>query len=393
MYILMIAHIGETLGHLVRGLTIADQLTARGVQVEFVASNKAEWLLKTWKPSYIHHKLRWRFSHNSCDPDRPSSSFLSHVLESNSDVLELLKNLGPDLIVGLPGIFTTQAARHLGIPHVSILHGPYLSPIVSLRQPTITESAVLKFARKIFRGGCVDSIYAHLSQVLGVPELTYDTYLQTETIFVPQPGLPLPDLPNIHQVRFIRASFGPLFHSRQVDLRDACYVTFGSGNPCDITRIVKLARALFPWVLVSTGRLQLQKIPKGVITKRFVASSSLTGRVASVISHGGIGTVGTFAEYGTPQLIIPTELDQATMAVHAARLGIAKHCGLNSWVERPRLGRHLPDLDEEEFVYLLHTLRSTSIDSGEIVSAGASDIASTLVHISSTKEYLALHPQ
>lgn len=392
MNILMISHIGETFGHLVRGLAIADELTAQGVHVEFAASYEADWLLSTWKHPYIHHKLRWQFSHNSCDPDRPPSTFLNHVLESNSAVLKLVKNLNPDLIVGLPGIFTTQAARHLGIPHVSILHGPYLSPIVSLKEATKTESAVIEFARKIFCGGCVDSIYSHLSQVLGVPKLRYEEYLRSETVFVPQPGILLPDLPNIHQVRFIRASFGPQFHFQEADLKKACYITFGSGNPCDISRIVQLAREVFPLVIISTGRTQLKNAPKGVVAKPFIASSSLAGRVAAVISHGGIGTVGTFAEQKTPQLIIPTELDQATMAVHAARLGIAKHCGLNAWVTRLHLGRHLPNFNEEEFINLLHTMRSAApAGMGEILSLGASDIASALVRISTKEEQLALH--
>ena len=382
----MIAHIGETFGHLVRGLAIADELTNRGIQIDFAASSEAEWLLKTWKYTYTHHKLRWQFSHNSCDPDKPSSSFLNRVLESNLDVLELLKNTNPDLILGLPGVTTSQVARFLGIPHVSILHGPYLSPIVFLKEATTAESVVLEFARKIFYGGCVDIGFSHLSQVLGLPELTYEEYLRTETIFVPQPGLCLSKRSNIHQVNFIRASIGSFLDGEEIDLSQACYITFGSGNPCNIRRIVQLTRKVFPWVIVSTGRTPLQDIPNQVVTKPFIASSSLVGRVAAVISHGGIGTVGTFAEYGTPQLIVPTELDQATMAVHAARLGIAMHYGLDSWAERPKIGRYLPEISEGQYVSLLHRLHSTQMNSEKIVSSGASDIASALV-----EELVTLH--
>jgi UDP:flavonoid glycosyltransferase YjiC (YdhE family) len=379
MRILMIAHIGETLGHLVRGLAIADELTAQGVVVEFAASDKGEWLLKTWKHPYVHHRVRWNWSHNSCDPDRPSPSYLSHVSESVSDVLELLDNVRPDLVIGLPGIFTTQAARHLMIPHVSVLHGPYLVPLLQLKELTPTESAVLQFANKIFTGGCVDTIYSHLSNVHGMPELSYETYLQTETIFVPQPELRLPHLPNIHQVRFIRASFGPPVDLKKANLAETCYVTFGSGNPCDITRIIELAHHVFPFVVVSTGRTRLGIIRDGVIAESFIASSSLAGRVAAVISHGGIGTVGTFAEHRTPQLIIPTELDQATMAVLAAQSDLAVHCGLYSWATHPRLGRRMPEFCDEELLSLLEALRSRPLIFRDVVSSGASDIAYTLV--------------
>lgn len=391
MRILMIAHIGETLGHLVRGLAIADELTALDIEVEFAASYKAEGLLKTWKNTYTHHKLGWRFSHNSCDPNIPPSSFLNRVLEANKDILRLLDNLRPDLVVGLPGIFTTQVLRHLEIPHVSILHGPYLSPIVALEEPTPTESVVLEFAKKIFCGGCVNNIFSYLSKAIKLPELTYEEYLQIEKIFVPQPGLRLPNLSNIQQVHFIRASFGPPLGPQGADLEKACYITFGSGNPCNISRVIQLAHTVFPRVIVSTGHTRLHGIPKGVTTRSFIASSSLAGRVGAVISHGGIGTVGTFAEYGTPQLIIPTELDQATMAVHAARLGIACHCGLDSWAKEPRLGRHLPAFSEEAFIALLHTLHSMPMHPSGIVSSGASDIASALICASTPKEHAALH--
>jgi len=119
---------------------------------------------------------------------------------------------------------------------------------------------------------------------------------------------------------------------------------------------------------------------KEELAKPFIASSSLAGQVAAVISHGGIGTVGTFAEHGTPQLIIPTELDQATMAVHAARLGLAMHCGLDSWARRGKLGRQLPEFSEAEFVSLLYIFRSTRKSSAKFVSSGASDILPALMN-------------
>jgi len=234
---------------------------------------------------------------------------------------------------------------------------------------------VLSFGRRIACGGSFDSILSHLSTRLGLPKLTYNEYLRTEPIFVPQPGLPLPDFDNLYQVGFIRASLGPPFDETHVNLDRACYITFGSGNPCDVTRIVQVARSVFPWVIVSTSATPLRQIPSQVIARPFIASSSLAGRVTTVVSHGGIGTVGTFAEHRTPQLIIPTEIDQATMAVHANRLGIARHCGLDAWARRPRLGRHLPEFDDKELLSTLEALQSGPMGPGNIVCSGASEIA------------------
>lgn len=377
--ILMVAHIGETLGHLVRGLAIADELTALGVSPEIAASSNARWALQTWSRSYTHHVISWAWSHNAVNVDKPTSAYLSNVIESNRQVLDLLETERPSLVVGLPGVFTTQAARYLGIPHASILHGPYLTPIIELDHPTTTESAVIEFARRIACGGTFDLILSHLSKQLSLPKLSYEEYLANEPIFVPQPGLPIPNLDNLYQAGFIRASLGPPFDDAHVNFDQACYITFGSGNPCDITRIVEMARSVFPWVIVSTSATPLRHIPSGVIERPFIASSALAGRVAAVVSHGGIGTVGTFAEHRTPQLIIPTEIDQAIMAIHACRLGIARQCGLDAWAKSLRLGRHLPEFDDEELLSTLKALQSGPMGPENIISSGASEVARGLL--------------
>ncbi len=379
MYILMIAHIGETLGHLVRGLAIADALAELGIEVGIATSMIGNELLSKWERSYKHHQISWTFSHNSINT---SSAYINHVIESYVDVLNLLKkNRRPDLIVGLPGIFTAQVARHLNIPHVSVLHGPYLSPIVELPDQTALESTVINFVSKLFCDGPVDIIYSHLAHKFGLNKLTYREYLHTEPILVPQPGLPLSQYQNIRQVGFIRASFGPPLDFNGIDIERACHITFGSGNPCDISRIIQLTSMVYPLVIVATGLTPLSNVPKNVIKRPFIASSSLAGRVPTVISHGGIGTVGTFAEYGTSQLIIPTEPDQATMAIHGARLGITDHCGLESWATNPELGRHIPPFSDEEFFESLVRVNHRSRKPVSFRSSGSRDIASIISHM------------
>ncbi|HEY7875319.1 MAG TPA: hypothetical protein VIG64_09375, partial [Actinomycetota bacterium] len=88
----------------------------------------------------------------------------------------------------------------------------------------------------------------------------------------------------------------------------------------------------------------------GVFTAPLIASSSLAGRVELVITHGGIGTVGTFAAGGTPLLIVPTEIDQATMAIHAERAGLGCAYGMERWLRSPSLGRRLPSIDPDRLV-------------------------------------------
>jgi len=381
MNVLIITHTGETLGHLIRGLAIADELKIHGAKVEFAVSmNKARWLLNSRKPTYEYHDLNWQFSHNSCDKYKPPFSFLERVIETNFGIKEIIQKVSPDIILSMPGIVTTQIAKSFGIPHIAIMHGPYLSPIVNLNNPTSVESSILDFTKQVFYGGCVDKIFLYLSNKLNLPKLTYEEFLHTENIIVPQPGLPLPNLPNIHQVNFISASIGKEYIFNDINLKDACYITFGSGNPVDFSRIVQLTCEVFPSVIINTGFIEIKNISEQVISKPFISNSSLAGQIALVISHGGIGTVGTFAEYKTSQIIIPTEVDQATMAIHAYRLGIANHCGLESKVKNLRLGRSLPSFTDEEFMNLLKNYKDQSMNIKKIESTGAKDIASLIIN-------------
>lgn len=380
MRVLIITHIGETLGHLIRGLAIADELNSRGVTVEFAASEKAKRLFQRGPTEYKHHQLSWKWSHNSCDPSMPSVPFLQRVADSVGGILDLLRRSRPDFIISMPGFATTQAARRIGIPHVSVNHGPYVSPILRLKDPNPIESAVIEYTKNICNGP-VNTIFSMLSRKFNLPRLDYETYLRTETIFVPQPGLDLPDLPNLHQTSFIRASLGPSLEPEPDHLNEACHITFGTGNSCDLTRVVELASKVFPLLVVSTGNLEINISRPNVIMRPFIASSSVAGRVATVISHGGTGTVGTFAEFGTPHLIIPTELDQANMAVHASRLGIAQFCGLRSLAERNMLGRRMPEFSDDEFIGALQSLRDQRQNFIGRASSGALEIADSLLNM------------
>lgn len=376
MRALFVVHIGETIGHLVRALAIADELYQRGVKVEVACSDSGKWLLDSWHVKYKHYSIVWPFSHNSMTNGIPSKSMCNKVLRANKQIIQLLKKEQPDVVIGCPGIFSVQASRSLGIKHISILHGPYLTPVIALDNQPPIESSVLSFTKSCF-DNCVNHIYKHLSQSLKLVCLTYDEYLRSETIFIPQLFLPLPQLPNFNVVPFIRASFGPPIYDDGIDLENACYITFGSGNPCNIEPIVRTAEAMFSRVIVSCGFTDLQPSKSTTVCQSFIASSSLAGRVSAVINHGGIGTVGTFAEFGTPQLIIPTEVDQACMAVHAGHAGIAPSLGLKEWARNPTLGRRLLEVPEQEMIKAIEQLSKAS--KGNCVDASGASLISDAI--------------
>ncbi|WOD37324.1 hypothetical protein [Nodosilinea sp. E11] len=376
MKILIVAHIGETLGHLVRGISIAKELEKRGIEVSFAASDRAISLLKE---NFNLHVLSWNFSHNSFEPNNPTSETLKAILLSNKNLLELLETHRPNLIIGMPGIFTAQVALKIGIPHLSVMHGPYLSPLIPIKGFTESETKIIESTQQLFVSGCVDSIRRHLSKSLNLPYSTYQEYLETERIFVPQPNLFIQPADNIQLVNFINASLGEPFRGEERDLREACHITFGSGSCTDLTKIVHLARQFFPRLVVSCGTNKLEKVPDQVDVQPFISSFSLAGRVRAVISHGGIGTVGTFAASQTPQLIIPTDCDQANMTIYTRHTGIAHSVGKSGWEQTQQLGRCMPQFTDGELINSLEKLSFQSETNWKKLSSGASEIAESIV--------------
>lgn len=376
MRVLIVPHIGETLGHLARAIPVARALMARGCSVEFASAQRGGAVLRSEGLECPFHTVSWDWSHNSCEPGGISDKFFGSILLTVTDLLALIDSRHPDFILGMPGFATAQIARSRSIRHASVLHGTHFAPLMELPHATENEEAVLRMTSKICLGP-LNSAFQILASLFGLPVMDYQSFIDSEMIFIPQRELPIPPAPNRVPTNFIRASLGPPLSDGLPSVSGSCYVTFGSGNPCDVTRIVRLARNVFPSVITNTGNLPIGPLPDGVLARPFIASSDLAGKVSAVVSHGGIGTVGTFAESGAAQLILPTEIDQANMAIHAFHAGIARHIGLRDIGKRTHLGRRLPQVTDDEFLSELG--RIVSPQRPYPSASGADQIADAIV--------------
>ena len=225
MKVLIVAHVGETLGHLVRAISVAEKLSSLGVSVLIASSAQAHKVLhERLAGSKIGFRdVQWSWSHNAHSAQAPSA-YHQLIEQSNRNLLQLLDNERPDLLLSFPGVFTAQAARSRDIPHISVLHGPYVSPILDRQRFDRIERVVLDFVSELMIGGLWDSIFVHLSRSLNLPRMTYDSFLKQELIVVAQPGLDLPPLQNMVQCGFILGSYGS---TEDLPLsRGTCYVTF-----------------------------------------------------------------------------------------------------------------------------------------------------------------------
>ncbi len=375
MQVLFIVHVGETLGHLAHAITIARELEERGCTTECAAHGRAK---QFWQAAGLQGKffsVSWNWSHNACEPSAIRPDFGESLLESARQIREILKLRKPNYVVGMPGFASAQLARRHRIPHASVIHGTHLAPLIRLTDPQPEEESVLRITTRICHGALNDA-FRLVARRLSVPMLTYEEFVATERIFVPQPGLPFEPTANMVVIDFITASLGETLQEPPSAVSDAVFITFGSGNPCDTSRLLELARRVFPRVIANTGHLRPPPDAEGITTRPFISSKDVAKRVTAVVSHGGIGTVGTFAEHGLPQLIIPTEIDQANMAVHARRAKLAASLGLKSFLERTTLGRRLPTFGDDEFVHALSRLRN--VIAPRVRANGASAIAASI---------------
>lgn len=375
MNILIIAHVGETLGHVIRGLSIAEALRSRGYMVTFASSESARRVIESC--GFSLEPVEWRWSHNASDVESVTPAFAQRVLRTLDELVRMLRRRRPDLVIGLPGLASIQPAWAAGIEHVSVVHGPYLAPLADASGLDSLERKIVALAARVCLGS-VNQMFRLAQAKLRLPAMSYETFVTAQQLLVPHPGYHLTEASNIRRVGFIRASYGgPAPVSLQ--LGRTCYVTFGSGNPCNISQVVTEASSVFQQVLVTTGSATPSlAVPRNAIVRSEVASAALGGKVAAVISHGGLGTIGTFAETGTPQLIIPTELDQAITAIFAVASGVGEQYGLRDFATRTSLGRRLPAIEPSSLRAAVLRLR----DSRPLVAADCNGALEIATHLS-----------
>lgn len=374
MNIVIVAHVGETLGHVIRGLSIAEALRARGASVVFVTSTVARQIVQS--RGFEVEPNEWSWSHNASSVDDVTPDFARKVLRTMTALGEVLRRRQPDLAIGVPGLASIQPAWAAGVEHVSLVHGPYLAPLVDVSGLDDYERRIVSLAARVCLGS-VNQMFRLAHVKLRLPAMNYDMFVSKQRLLVPHPGYPFAGPSNIRRVGFIRASYGgPV--PPDLDLGRTCYVTFGSGNPCDISQIVNAASEVFEHVLVTTGMAAPPlTAPRNAVVRSDVASAAIAGRAQAVVTHGGLGTIGTFARSGTPQLIIPTELDQAVTAVFAVHSGIARQYGLEHFAMRTRLGRQLPQFDPASLRAAVGRLREGTQETA-VESNGAADVAALL---------------
>jgi UDP:flavonoid glycosyltransferase YjiC (YdhE family) len=329
-----------TLAHLARPVALASRLDPRRYEVLLAAADRYSSLRRGLPfPVRPIRSIPGEEFLNNLARGRPvySEATLRSYIK---DDLAVIREFGPDVVVGDFRLSLSVSARLAGVPYLAIANA-YWSPYARQRYtvPSLpmvrwlgvpAAQAVFRAARplafalhtrplnRVRRGHGLRSlgldlrrIYTDADQVLyaDVPEL------------VPAPGLP----PNHHFLGPVLwsapAALPPWWDRLDAD-RPVVYVTLGSSGSDALLPAVLEALAGLPVVVIAAtlGR-PLPPFPANVLTADFLPGEAAAARSRLVVCNGGSPTAHQALAAGTPVLGLAGNLDQFLSMSAVARAG------------------------------------------------------------------------
>ena len=319
-----------TLAHVGRALTLAATLDRSQYDIHFACAEGYEFCFKD------NDFTRWRITSIS------SQQFLSALAEGKpvydeatlagyvAEDQRLLKEVGPDLVVGDFRLSLSVSARLAGIPYVALINA-YWSPYVMLRYTVpnipLTARLPIPIANALFRMARPIAFGLHtvpLNRVrrkAGLPSLGFDlnrVYTDADyTLYADVPELfPPSELPANH--RFI----GPVLWSPPVPLPDwwdnfpagrpLVYLTLGSSGQGELLPAALKALAGLPITVIAAtaGKIALSEVPENAYVADFLPGEEAARRASLVICNGGSPTSQQALVAGVPVIGIASNLDQ-----------------------------------------------------------------------------------
>jgi UDP:flavonoid glycosyltransferase YjiC (YdhE family) len=355
--VLIVPHASTALSHLLRSISVAEELKMRGWKVRFVASALAADAAVGLGIELPVEVVPWSWGHNEWSLERPAAQAPAYVATCSA-LQDCFARIKPDLVIGVPGMASFQAARKLSIPHISVLHGPWLLPCLTDLPNSRGFSHAFEILDKTLKGPASTQLQIQ-GESLGVEaDMNFEAFLKNEIIAIAHDNLTIRAGGNLHPCGFLPGDFGPAVPEFNTDweVERSCCITFGSAMTGDLSPIVGAASVVYSNVVVLKGVADLKAPPSNVYVAPSASMRSLCEKVGTAVSHGGIGTLGTFYMSGIRQLLIPGDLDQVVNSGIAAARKEATVAGVDYWIRRSEPGRELPPVSKDELVHNLSIL-------------------------------------
>ena len=343
MKVAIIPHVGSAKGHLLRAIAIHRALLE---SAEFdsllIVPERARVFMQEFFPDISCKWVNWGFEHSNM---LVVARTIRQIRIVGRDLEETFNLFTPNLIIGIPGFESSSICRTFGVPHVSVLHGPWLIPEYVLAPVDEEERAVLDAWERAIK--LTDFGLKAVASVLGKKYRSYPDWLEKENVWVAQ-DFNVEYKNSRPKVGFLHADFGPLADGELPT--DCLTVCLGTAIESDKMRLLNaLSEENMPRLAV--GGSEVHEV--GIYWRPTLAATSMANISRVALTHGGIGTLAIFAEARVPQIFLPHDLDQAVNAMLAQRSGFGTPIHLRYWKRRSPFGRKTPPFVDEELRQLV----------------------------------------
>lgn len=349
--IVIIPHVGISKSHLLRAIALKQLL--KGIShTKLIVPSKAAKFCAQYFPSLECEWIPWNFGHNDV-LDCTLSEMVSNSRESGSAIERIFHDFAPDIVIGIPGYYTSMLCRVFKVRHISILHGPWLTPEYELTSLNKGEKKVFQQCDRLYE--IIEVITAIIMHALGYTSTSYREWLEKECIWVAQ------DFST--QLKTSRPKIGFLsqdFGSMAALPNDCLVLTFGTAIPGIVRRVISAA-SKFDYPVVAVSEIK-PTIKSNFIWLSATNMTDVTKRSKIVINQGGISTVGKFANALVPQIFLPYEIDAAVNSILAIRSGFGKSVNFEQWQRRTPLGRIAPQFGNNEIDRLIELTLTVHIE-------------------------------
>lgn len=375
MKIVFVAHIGTAFSHLIRSVSLANLMATNGVDISFVGNPIGKGFFDRNQISYPYKSIPWSWGHNEFPMrgeraeaywacvDSCAKSLRSHLLRAD-----------PDIVIGTPGILSAPVCRSIGITHLSMLHGPWLEPVTTLDDKSEAARNIRDLMRKVLEDP-VSKLLKIVGDCVDVDCGNYTKFLDEEKIIVAQPESGLSLRHNMFPIGYISSSFGSDLINIEQPNGGIAVVSFGTGVDVNLDDILREALNIFEHVVFVEGRCATTLRNSRLHVVSALASSWIIKHADCLVTHGGIGTVGTFIGEIRKMVFVPCDLDQAFNCLFATNQNQADVVGLASWAGRDRLGRRLPEFRVDELSSALRKSESVLKSNGFVEKANNDRLA------------------
>ncbi len=350
MKILISPYGGGSIAHIVRTLTIADELKKRGHQILFTAPIS--------KKSFIEKAGFMVFGEGHADvnlndeEDQTIRYFRTHrkqFLNWLGDELAAAEAFEPDIIVNSPTFFGPHVSAKLGIPHVTVINAQWIEEFQGLlglgKAEKKLSHALLRTIGKPIFARKFDSIYMAEIQsfykelgIEKIPKKRAELH-RNNPILIPSIREFEPIIESqrndIHYVGplfwdgFEKEPFEPAKLFPDFKEKPFVYVTLGGSiyRQQSYKDLVKALAKKSDWnILLTLGpnipRSLLEKDYPHLVIQPFAPGVKVCEQADVIINTASHGTVMQALWHGKPVVGIPHNIDQGTIAARLEELKI-----------------------------------------------------------------------